>query len=394
MGSSVPYINRSKEIKEEKSVTKSDSSLAFSLNGNTHANLLRNSKKPKTKVSEIKSTVRRSEASYDFTQYRLDKKLSISDIVEKMNKTIYLPTHTDTVQKSFIKTANYYNRFKMANPNAVLQKGFPHVFFVRPSCNILKNSGKALVDGLKSNELFTYAFNSSSDILKQLVSSNGSKHDFMLSLSNHAASFSLSDEYINADTYGRTFTGYKVAYGKNNIESKTAGDFEVTYNDDRNLHIYQLHRCWVEYISGVYRGEISPTKSNIMNKILDYTGACYYFLTAEDGETIIFWSKYYGVFPTTMPSSQYSWGEGNTINNPQLQISYRFSFKEDFNPYTIMEFNYNSRVGSNDTKYLPTFDKNLGHTGDTWVGVPFIEVVKTKDSDCPYQYKLRFRPRS
>ena len=392
MSSSVPYINTNKKIEEKSSVTKSDKSLAFSLTGNTYANLLKNSKKP-MKAKKIKSTVRSSDSSYAINR-PIDKKLSISTIVEKMNKTIYLPTQTDTVQKSFIKTANYYNRFKVANPNSALQKGFPHVFFVRPSCNILKNSGKDLINNLKSNELFAYAFNSSKEVLKQLVSSNGSNHDFMLSLSNHAASFSLSDEYINSDTYGKTYTGYKIAYGKNNIESKTAGNFDVTYNDDRNLHIYQLHRCWVEYINGVYRGEISPSNSNIMNKVIDYVGACYYFLTAEDGETIIFWSKYYGVFPTTIPSSQYSWGEGNTINNPQLQITYNFSFKEDFNPYTIMEFNYNSRVGNNGTEYLPVYDKNLGHTGDTWVTTPFIEVVTTKDSDCPYQYKLRFRPRS
>ena len=129
-----------------------------------------------------------------------------------------------------------------------------------------------------------------------------------------------------------------------------------------------------------------------MNKILDYAGAVYYILTAEDGETILFWSKYYGVFPTNIPSGQYSWAAGNVISNPQLDITYQFSFKEDFNPYSIIEFNANANVGSN-PKYIPVYDAKLGHAGETWVGTPFIELVKNNNADCPYVYKLRFTQR-
>jgi len=317
---------------------------------------------------------------------------TLLEIVEKMNDTLFIPNTTDSIKQPFIQTVDYYNRFKVANPNLSLQKGFPHVFFVRPNCNLISNmvSGvSSLRDELKSNELFSYSWNSTPKLVKELVKENGQTHDFMMSLSNAAASFSLSEEYINTDTYGKTYTGHKVAYGKHNIESKTAGEFTVTYTDDRNLHIYQLHRLWVEYISGVYRGSIEPLGNNIINKILDYVGACYYILTAEDGETIIFWSKYYGVFPTNIPSTQYSWGAGNTINNPQVDINYRYSFKEDFNPYTILEFNYNSRVTPN-IKYIPTYDRRLDHVGATWVGAPFIELVEDKSTGI-YEYKLRFK---
>ena len=211
----------------------------------------------------------------------------------------------------------------------------------------------------------------------------------MMSLSNFSNSFSLNDEFIENNTYGTTFTGYKIAYGKNNISSKTAGNFTITYSDDRNFHIYQLHRLWVEYINGVFRGTIVPLVADVFNKILDYTSAVYYILTAEDGETIIFWSKYYGVFPTTIPAGQYSWAAGNIITNPTIDIEYQYSFKEDFNPYTINEFNYNSRVESNGTKYVPVFDRKLNQVGTTWVGAPFIELHKGDGGI--YEYKLRFR---
>ena len=389
MSSSISYIKRNKEIGEKKKVAVSTKTLSKSIGKKTKPLLAKNTKP--LDASKIKSPVGKD----DF--YATDKAItnkSLNTIINDMNKSVYLSNSSDTVENSFVKASKYYNRFKMANQNLPLQKGFAHVFFVRPDCNLLQVAGKGyeLRDGLKSNELFSYGWQSSPSVIKELVTNNGSKHDFMLSLSNYAASFPLSDEYINSDTYGRTYTGYKIAYGKNNIESKTAGEITVSYSDDRNFHIYQLHRYWVEYINAVYRGEIAPKNSNIINKILDYVSACYYFLTAEDGETIIFWSKYYGVFPTTIPSNQYSWGSGSVVSNPTIDITYKYSFKEDFNPYTMLEFNYNARIESNSATYLPVYDAKAGHSGSTWVGVPFVELVKDEKLDCPYVYKLRFTP--
>ena len=150
-----------------------------------------------------------------------------------------------------------------------------------------------------------------------------------------------------------------------------------------------IHKLWTEYISGVYRGEFQPTSDCIANKILDYVGAVYYILTAEDNETIIFWCKYYGVFPTEAPVSHLTWGGGNTVSNQTLDISYRYSFKEHMNPYSLLEFNYNARI-RNDYKYVPIYDPNLGHAGRTWVGVPFIEAVKDPNTN-RLVYKLRFK---
>lgn len=285
----------------------------------------------------------------------------------------------------------YYNRFKLPNPNDALHKTYSHIFFVRPDCNILKRTGSGtfkLVDGLENDPNFYYAFNKSPELLRQLVNDAGYDHDFMMYLSNKAKSFQLSDESIGFDTYGRTLTGHKIAYGKTNVESKTAGDFNITYNDDRDLHVFHIHKLWADYISNVFQGSFNPKETYMLNKILDYVANVYYIMTAEDGETVIFWSKYYGVFPVTIPSSQYSWSSGNTLSNPEFDVRYQYSFKEDYNPLSIVEFNMNS--GSNDLKYIPTISKNNYTTNTTWVGAPFIETFNN-DSLAPYTFKLRFR---
>lgn len=395
----VPKINGQNNIDEINSITPSGYDRSFNVStGDDYdfmgKKLTGGTTKPLAGKDIIKNRTKANNKYNTFatSSYKFNNE-TIDNIMDKLNRTLYLPNaldKTDTVSDLFDKTTTSYNRFKVANTTMSLQKGFPHVFFVRPNCNIIKD-GNNLRDELKSNEKFMYTWNSAPNAVKQLVKASGTSDDFMLSLSNAVASFSLSDEFINTDTYGKTYTGYKVAYGKNNIESKTAGTFEVTFNDTHDFHIYQIHRLWVDYISGVYRGTITPAKSTILNKILDYVGAVYYFLTAEDGETIIFWSKYYGVFPSTIPSSQYSWGEGNIISNPQLSITYQYSFKEDFNPYSILEFNHNAKIdGSGSLQYVPVYDSALGHSGSTWVGTPFIEVVKDQTKNI-YEYKLRYK---
>lgn len=320
--------------------------------------------------------------------------VTADSIVKKMNKALNIDLDGNPMT-SFRKQTLLYNRFKVPSINDTFQKGFPHVFFVRPNLNLLEDSGKKLRPQIQANSNFLYAWNNSPDLIYQLVGdAPNMDHDWMFYLSNKAESFSLSDEYIETGTYGKTWTGWQVTYGKHNIASKTSGDFSIKYTDDRNLHIYHLHKLWVEYIANCYRGTFTPRKEDIFNKIRDYATAVYYIVTAEDGETIIFWSKYYGVFPTTIPSTHLSWTSGQVIQKQEFDIKYNFSFKEDFNPLALIEFNTNTRM-QKIVPYIATYDPNLGHVGNSWVGAPFIELVDNhKDDqygDNPYTFKLRYK---
>lgn len=295
----------------------------------------------------------------------------------------------------FLNYTEAYNKFKLANPNDMLSKSFAHVFFVRPDCNIFEGPwmGGQLAGNLKTLSEFYYALKHSPELLRQLTQSNaGYGHELMLYLSNKASSFELSDEVIEIDTYGNSMTGYKVPYGKHDVGSKTSGTFNITYYDDRDLHIYHLHRLWLNYISYVYRGKVSPLSEYIINKVIDYATCVYYILTAEDGETIIFWSKYWGVFPTNAPSSAYSYTIGNSggIDNPEIHVQYQYAWKEDFNPLTLIEFNTHTRnLGFS---YVPNYQASKLGTGYTWAGSPFIETISNPNSmEMPYTFKLRFR---
>lgn len=388
----VLYISSSGTSGKITNIKESTKTNAFDLKG-TGFSPLEKSSVPRKKNFDPNS------GNYQLTYSNFLKDKSMSDVINSLHKTLSLEDSSmSTRALVFNKMTHYYNRFKLPTVNDTLSKSFSHIFFTRPDCNIFKgDSGNSrtpvLTDELASDYKFRYILNNNINLVRELTLSQTDRtNDFMLSLSNKAASFSLSDEYINSTTYGKTYTGYKIAYGQNNIASKTAGEFHVNYEDDHDSHIYQIHKFWVEYISGVSRGEFAPLTKNIINKVLDYACSCYYFLTAEDNETIIFWSKYYGVFPTNIPSSQNSWSKGDYVHNPSLDISYTYSFKEDYNPMAMLEFNKNAGLSSSSISYVPSYDPKLGHAGTTWVGTPFVELVtdKTGGSNCPYTFKLRF----
>ena len=314
----------------------------------------------------------------------------VSDFLKKIHKNLGIIDEPNRSALDIWNTSiNSYNRFKLPIASDKLQRGFAHIFFVRPSCNLTTNNGASLTTSVKNNQIFDYVMKQSPELIKELVMDNGKTHQFMMSLSNHIVSFSPNDEVLETSMYGTTYTGYKIAYGKNNIDSKTAGTLSINFQDDKQMHIYQLHKLWIEYISGVYRGSILPRTSDVMNKIIDYMSAIYYFILAEDNETILFWSKYYGVFPSSLPTEQFAWASGNTIKNADdISITYNYSFKKDYEPIIISEFNKNSNVsGISNLEYAPTYDESLHSIGQTWVGRPYVEKVKNGSQ---YFYKLRF----
>lgn len=291
----------------------------------------------------------------------------------------------DTVKSDMVKK---FNRFLIGYPQLQLPKSFAHIFFTRPNLNLFTNSKMtALNDKIAADATYYYLFKNCPDLLKSLTSSFDTRHDFNPFLSNMAQSFELADEFIDSMEYGETLTGYKVKYGKNNIKSKTAGTTSIMFTDDSDYRVYKIHKAWVDYISKVYRGEIYADKANIQNRVLDYAASIYYFVCGPDGETILFWSKYTGVFPTVIPSAASAWDKNKVGNMPQYSISYEYAWKEDFNPLSLAEFNINAGL-QNTYTYARTYEDRVVGTGKTFMQAPFVESVSTNSG---YEFKLKFR---
>ena len=324
-------------------------------------------------------------------RYIYDYSLDYGDFSDQLSHLdIYNNMTKRTVRSAYLADSTNYNRFKTANPNTVLSRAFSHVFFLRPDLNILQRSGSdwGLADGVADKSQYYYIWKSNPTILKELVRDTYPNHDFMLTLSNAAKSFQLSDEFVETDTAGQSYLGYKVPYSKTNAASKINGSFDVEMSDNRDLDIYRTLKIWTDYMSDVYRGIITPQDKYVLQRQFDYTTVAYYIMCREDNETIIFWSKYYGVFPTAAPSSFASWTSGTMLNKPSYTVPFQYAWKEDNNPVSLVEFNKQSQVASR-YFYKKSYNPALYGVGTTYVGHPFIEtVIDSTEGD--YIFKLRF----
>ena len=375
----------------------SSSSNAFepsAINGGANAE---KDKKQKTPQSEMPIASNSSSDSDLVNQMLRPDTITVNESdLQKLRRTLNIyDSPNKTAAWLWEQSAEYYNRFKVATLDDAFSKGFGHVFFVKPMCNLTDSSSDSS-SLVKSNPMFQYANTSSPATIKELsYNGNDGESSFMLTLSNKVTNFSLNDEFINEGVSGKTYTGTQIAYGKDISESRSVNNLSISFKDDKYLHVYQLHRLWLEYISGVYRGTISPTQNTITEKILDYAGAIYYIITGADGETILYWEKYYGIFPTNISTDALNWDIEKIISNPAFTVTYRYSIRNSYDPAILTEFNQNS--GSNRGSAEPIFDKELGHVGQSWVGVPFIEeqvAQKSIANETNKVYKLKFASKS
>lgn len=289
--------------------------------------------------------------------------------------------YSDTVVPQLFEK---FNRWNVNFPDYHLNKTFSKVFFTRPDLNIL-TSLDTLTDQANSDQLYLYTYKNNPKIIQYLTKYATPFHQFNTFLSNNSQSFEVSDEYIKTVEAGETFTGHQIIYGKNDLESKGSGEIGSKYTDDYNIDIFKMHKIWIDYISKVYRGEFSPKSIYKQRKVLDYAVSVYYFLLANDGETILFWTKYTGVFPTNTSSSIFSWDSESTVKKPELSIKYSYSFKNDLDPAHLAEFNTLSINSYSNT--APVYDENTLSSGTTWVQAPFVDTSKKANGNTVYKLK-------
>ena len=285
-----------------------------------------------------------------------------------------------------------FNRYRKTHPDYHLTGSQGHVFMTRPALNIFSgNSASEVSEGIKNSSdaaFFAEAIKRHSTIAKSLTPVLSGSHDFIPIIHNTARSIDIQDTAIDTLEHGETLTKWKIMYAKDVIKSLTSGTFSISYVDDNHLSISFLHLIWLYYMNGVSRGEYGPVDQCIKDGILDYASSCYYILTDITGENIIFWSKYWGVFPTNYPSSSFSLKESDMVKTPDITIQYAYSFKRDMDPLILAEFNRNSQAGQ-DFSYIPIHLKGADMPYGTMVGPPFIEYYTGEDGSA--SYKLRFR---
>lgn len=318
---------------------------------------------------------------------RYPKITTLEDKLKEARAVLGIPVHGSNMIARAMKYY-MYNRFKTPDTNLAHNKSITHVFFTRPDLNILNFQGGANSQTLNNTET-AMIWRRYPELFKLLTDSSrcGDSNNFNMLLSNQVASFDIQDETLTQNKAGRSWNEYEMVYG-DAYSGRTAGEFSCNFIETSDYSVINLLKLWITYIDNVARGAWSPSyslrnkdkkninSSHVYARALDYAASAYVFKCGPDGEDVLYWSKYYGVFPTNTGASALSWDNGSPIGDtPKLNIRFSYSYKKDLSPISLIEFNNNAKIlKASDAISENSFNVNLGQSTRPYVGAPFIEL--------------------
>lgn len=333
------------------------------------------------------------------------------DITNDMSEVVGISTSTK--QRSY--DTKYFNRYRTIYPGDELVTGKHYMFIVKPDLNIIDAAAK---DPYFANMMLTKPYIMQAlthlDIINSDLPTRTPNEDnhFISFLSNRAMSFSLPDYQVAEYKLDQPFTQFSTSYAGNSNEIRTNQSVQVQFRETENLDITALFDAWIKYIDLVSYGIVTPYYDYNTSAmyygvpIIDYATSIYEIITKPDGTEIIYWAKITGVFPTTMPHSNYQYTYEDRMDNG-IEIQFSGGLPETLNPKIFSDFNYNAGIFtdggiSNElpTQMRITNPKSVPHSqvfadvdgtpsGSSIVGAPFVTFDTLNKV-----YKLRWRPRS
>lgn len=332
-------------------------------------------------------------AKYDYQIIPNDPKYpmisKLEDALVKARASFGIPVHGNN---EIARAMKYYmyNRFKVPDINLAHSKSFTYVFFTRPDLNILVPGANGGANAQVRNHTEAgMVWRRYPEIFKLLTDASRCRDsdNFNMLLSNQVRSFDVKEEQLNTLEAGKSWNEYTMVYG-DSYTGRTAGQFTCTFDETSDYSVINMIKLWITYIDNVARGAWSPSYnlqygsgvsssfngSHVYTKTLDYAASAYVFKCGPDGEDVLYWSKYYGVFPITTGAGALSWDQEQAVGNtPKLNISFAYSFKRDMSPISLLEFNNNARVGSGIVAE-ESYDPAYNHSSRPYVGTPFIQL--------------------
>lgn len=318
--------------------------------------------------------------------------------IESSNYSSILHSH-HIFQRDEIDLFNKTYRFGLFNPYNTTTTTREYLFFTKPDLNIYKRyddtgelcAGPVLVDQLSSYAYWRDLALSKSRIIKILQLSADPLDNFNHLLQNQVISNldipSLSAKTIETPT---NMYGVGFSYRGSSEASDDSLDFSLEFKDDKWLDVYYYFKTYEEYETLKHHGTIRPWKYYIENKIIHDQFSVYKFLVDEDMETLIYWSKYYGVMPTSLPRDVFS--SATFDSGISYSIEFKAAFFDDMKPEIISDFNYISKDYYYSLPYqIDVYNEVFNRVDNRPGKAAYIESSTSSKSPNGFVYKLKWR---
>ena len=328
---------------------------------------------------------------------------------QRVDDLIKLARHSANLyDREDLDLQHRYFRYGVINPYEAVSTGREFLFFTRPDLSILKYQNVAVNAGNLGRPSGTTLRNELANIpfWKELLarypetiySLQRSYRDtsqidepFNLLLSNMVNSNlevpSLSAEMIDTPTnmYG---VGY--SYRGSSEASDDNYEFSLEFKDTMNFPIYMYFKTYEEYETLKHHGVIGPHSYYIQNKILHDHTAIYKFIVGEDMETILYYGKYYGVVPKSLPRDIFS--SVSFENGISFSIDFKAAFYRELDPLILAEFNKATLQAWNQSKYrVDVYNEVLMHSDMRPVTAARVVAEAASNSPGGFRYKLKWK---
>lgn len=220
----------------------------------------------------------------------------------------------------------------------------------------------------------------------------GKGDQFIPLLTNRAASYVMSDTVLGTMDYAETWNRYKIVLGTSAKDSRISGNLTVNYQEDDFMTIMKLHHLWITYIEKCFIGDVVSggvlLSSDYMSnetRTIDYMSSMYEFTVSPDGETLMYWCKYTGLFPVKCPWSEFTSEDGGADVKKFVPVEYQFTYKEEMTLDVLSDFNLLQSSSSNSIN-KPTGNNFSGSNvvisaSSVTAGRPFVVPITNNSSN-------------
>lgn len=265
-----------------------------------------------------------------------------------------------------------------------------YLFFTKPDLHILTPPLAGVPDKLNpelENQIFFQELKERyPDVIAQLQASNGirAKNPFMTLLSNSVKN-TLELPEISSTVIDTPATIYGTSYNYRGwgYSSDEKIEFSLEFEDTKYLEIYNLVKAYEEYERLKHLGIVSPPNIDnapavngvsfnyyVRNKILHDQFSIYKIIVEDDGETIIYYAKLWGVFFKNVPRDSFS--DMKVDGGLTYAIDFEAAFVDDMNPAILKDFNQLVYNYYDKTTDLPLYDTKKRMVNGEWATIPVI----------------------
>ena len=268
-----------------------------------------------------------------------------------------------------------FARYERLDPNNWMGFTKEFIFFTTPDLQLF--NGVNLNPSIANNSLIVEASKRYNDVLQSL-SYSACGRPFVNLLSNYKRSNVDLPDITTASDYetSKNILGSSIFYRGTSYESDENHEFSVEFEDTKYLEVYMWFRLFDEYERMKHYGLVDFVDDRYLNgKIIHDQMAMYKFIVGEDGESIIHYSKFIGVYPKNVPRSTFS--DLPADGNVKFTINFKASYVEDMDPNIILDFNeVAKKIPAGDPKLGGFMDEFNGWSGE-FMQRPYIALPPT-----------------